>query len=577
MTANRSAAFVMLAALAVAFTALSPGALAAQVQGTVFLDANGNGARDEGEAGLQGVMVSDGLAVVDTAADGGYQIEAAATPALVWVSAPRDHRPVGSFCRWSDGSKPADLPLQASQQPDEYLFIQITDTHIGRADLLKEFCARVNDLPLQVQFVVNTGDLMGGVDVVVPEQAPRQYDAYVQAVAVLKPPLFNVPGNHEHVGFNNAQADGNHPFFGKGLYPLMLGPMHYSWDWGPVHFIALDGTRMPYAEALGDEQLAWLAEDLKRQPAGKPLILFCHQSLLQIRDRDKLRELLSSHRVLGAFCGHLHANWQQEMDGFTVFQTGALSGAWWSGPDPEGSPQGFRLIAVRGDGLSNAYFSREGPLSLNVANPRRSEVQKGVVPIEATVLDFGRDVALKATCGGVDVPLSRGERTAWWSLWTGRLDTTALPDSLAKLDLTASGDGQETRLTMEFIADNGKTAPSSLQGDALLKMQVRGVDTADIVEWNGAQLGVMEAVPNESWLEFKVPAASLRRLTVLTVRAVAPEGKTNKDDFSIGPVRLEAGGQHYYDLRQATFMRYQVGDGNPATYADNVSLYFCLP
>ena len=96
------------------------GVLALQVQGTVFVDANGNGQRDADEQGLQGVMVSDGVTVVDTGADGAYTIEAAGAPALVWVSLPRDYQVVGRFWHWTDGSKPADFALAASSQPDEF-------------------------------------------------------------------------------------------------------------------------------------------------------------------------------------------------------------------------------------------------------------------------------------------------------------------------------------------------------------------------------------------------------------------------------------------------------------------------
>lgn len=553
------------------------GVLALQVQGTVFVDANGNGQRDADEQGLQGVMVSDGVTVVDTGADGAYTIEAAGAPALVWVSLPRDYQVVGRFWHWTDGSKPADFALAASSQPDEFNLVQITDAHVGRGDVVQQFCQRLNSFPVPLAFVVNTGDLVGGVDVVQPEEAPRQYVAYMDAVKPLKLPLFNLPGNHEHVGFNHPTADRAHPFFGKGLYPLMLGPMHYSWDWGPVHFVGLDGTRISYREALGDEQLTWLAEDLKRQPAEKPIVLFCHQSLLQVKDRPAMIEVLKGRRVLGGFCGHLHATWEKNQDGFTVYHTGALSGSWWSGPNPDGSPQGFRLIRLAKEGLETAFFGREGPWSISVLKPSTSDVQKGVVPVEAIVLDFGEDVVLTATLAGEPVPLRRGARAALWSTWTGKLDTTVVPDQLAELVFKASGQGQESTMSTRFIIDNGKRTAATVREDAVLRLQVRGVEQANIVRFNGEQLGTMSPVPNDTWIEFTVPAALLQNLNVLTIEAVAPEGGTNKDDFSVGPVRLEVAGKTYYDPRQASFTRYSVGDNDPASYADKLELYFCLP
>ncbi len=551
-------------------------ARAAEVAGTVYMDENGNGRRDAGERGLPGVMVSDGRAVADTAGDGAYRLQSGDDRPLVWVSVPRDTRPAGPWYRWAEAGQAADFALAASPQVEQFQFVQITDSHIGRVDLLQQFCQRLNEFPLPLAFVINTGDLVGGADVVLPEKAPEQYANYAKGVAGLELPLLNLPGNHEHVGFNNKEADRNHPDFGKGLYRRLLGPMHYSWDWGPVHFVALDGTRLPYSEALGEEQRAWLAEDLKRQPAGKPLVLFCHQSLPALRDAKELAGLLAGRNVLAGFCGHLHATHTLTMGGFPVYHTGALSGSWWSGPNPDGSPQGFRLVSVRDGALSCVYSGREGPWSLEIRKPMGREVQRGTVPVEATVLDMGQDVDVRAALAGKDVPLKRGERSRWWSTWQGEVDTSLAPDGRAEIVLTAAGKGQETRDTMQFIARNGKESPATVPGDAVLKLQVRGVDAANLVEFNGQQLGALTPkVPNETWVEFAVPNALLRRLNTLVVRAVAPAG-TDKDDFSVGPARLEVAGKQYYDLRAETFRRYAIGDAHPAM-KDTAELYFCLP
>ena len=44
------------------------------IVGTVFNDANMNGVQDEGESGIEGVMVSDGLNVVMTNSNGAYEL-----------------------------------------------------------------------------------------------------------------------------------------------------------------------------------------------------------------------------------------------------------------------------------------------------------------------------------------------------------------------------------------------------------------------------------------------------------------------------------------------------------------------
>jgi len=61
------------------------------------------------------------------------------------------------------------------EQPEDFFFLQITDTHtnsqIDRADMLREFARRVPKLPIPVAFVVNTGDLDQALDGRLPEQA----------------------------------------------------------------------------------------------------------------------------------------------------------------------------------------------------------------------------------------------------------------------------------------------------------------------------------------------------------------------------------------------------------------------
>ena len=147
--------------------------------------------------------------------------------------------------------------------------------------------------------------------------------------------------------------------------------MHYSWDWGHVHFVALDGTSLPYQEKLGAEQLAWLKADLSFQPHGKPLVLFCHQSAVTLkrtpcevgrcaprsqRAGDFLRP--SAHDVFHA-AGRLPR----------VPHRRLLCGTWWSGPCLDGTPQGFRLIQIKNDRMKTAYTNREGRYPLYVASP----------------------------------------------------------------------------------------------------------------------------------------------------------------------------------------------------------------
>lgn len=56
--------------------------------GQVFVDSNGNGVRDKGEKALQGIRVSDGLNVTETAADGTYTLPGHERERFVFITTP---------------------------------------------------------------------------------------------------------------------------------------------------------------------------------------------------------------------------------------------------------------------------------------------------------------------------------------------------------------------------------------------------------------------------------------------------------------------------------------------------------
>src|SRR5208283_2970857 len=69
-----------------------------KIQGTVYLDQNRNGVRDEGEKGIPGIGVSDGKEIVITDKDGKYELSNAdSTAQMVFVSIPRDYQKTNQF------------------------------------------------------------------------------------------------------------------------------------------------------------------------------------------------------------------------------------------------------------------------------------------------------------------------------------------------------------------------------------------------------------------------------------------------------------------------------------------------
>ena len=549
-------------------------AAAVVVEGRVYCDANRNGRADADESGIARVLVSDGLRVAVTDAAGNYRLENTNATALVWISVPRDHAAAGAFWRSTDGTGRVDFGLVPRVQAADITFIQITDGHIGRDDLMKRFAEHLKQLPVPFDFVVNTGDLVSGVDVVTPDKAQAQYDRYLGAAATFTPPLFNLPGNHEHVSHNVKDADQTHPFYGKGLYRRVFGPTFYSWDWAGVHFVALDGTTLPYQEKLGRDQLAWLAADLQYQPADKPLVLFCHQSLPDLRDARELADVLRGRKVLGAFCGHLHRTFTTQLAGFPVYVSGALSGAWWSGPNIDGTPQGFRLVRVRDGVLKTVYTNREGDSPVSIVGPLATAVQSGAVEVEVAIVDFGQPVEAAASFAGQPVTLEQVSREELWSIWKGALDTRQAYDGDRVLKVTARRGGQTGAFEIRYLVSNGRTEAYAAEAPATIKLQVRGIDADDTVLFNGEPLAVMPAgTTNESLLSVGIARERLGKFNRVTLRAAAQGA--GKDQFSVGPVWLEYKGKKIHDLRYASFERHLIVGDDPKRAEK--ALYYCLP
>lgn len=550
---------------------------AAPIEGQVFLDANGNGRLDPGESGVPGVLVSDGLSVVVSDRSGRYTLNAAADQPLVWITVPTDHAASGKFWHRIDSGRREDFGLVRRPQSSDFCFIQITDTHVGRDDLVREFLDHAAKFPVKAAFVVNTGDLVGGVDTVTPDKSQVHYDRYLKAVADCRLPLWNVPGNHEHVAINVKEADKSHPLYGKGLYRQVFGPTYYSWDWGGLHLVALDGTSLPYREKLGDQQLAWLKADLAQQPADKPIVLFCHQSIPQLGDAKQLGDLLEGRRLLGSFCGHLHSTFTVEFSGAPVYHTGAISGSWWSGPNPDGTPQGFRLVQIKQGRLVTAYGNREGPFPIYVSAPLGTTIKSGTIEIEVVLFDFGRPVEPAARFAGHVVRLEMASREDYWSVWKGKVDTTQVCDGIWPVKVSGQLVNEMSWAEMRYLVINGRPEPFQTDKPATLKLQVRGINAPDEILLNGKPLATIPAdTPKETTLSFDMPADRLVKLNRVTIRAAIERGK-DKDDFSVGPVWLEYGKKRLYDLRYVSFHRHTIGDANPAKYQTEKDLYFCLP
>lgn len=161
---------------------------------------------------------------------------------------------------------------------------------------------------LEPDLILHTGD------VVYPSGEDRHYDRrfFAPYRRLLKEtPIFPVLGNHDLEQGNGATYLAN--FHLPRNDPRSTG-RYYSFNWGNVHFVALN-SELYYEDSSSspEEQKAWLENDL-RNTCKLWKIAYLHRPLYSSskhggdqRIREDLEPILSRHEVDLVFCGHDHA------------------------------------------------------------------------------------------------------------------------------------------------------------------------------------------------------------------------------------------------------------------------------
>jgi 3',5'-cyclic AMP phosphodiesterase CpdA len=191
------------------------------------------------------------------------------------------------------------------------LFVQISDTHIGFnkdanpdvAGTLTQSVAMVNAMPRKPALIVHTGD-------VTKLTKPAEFDLAAQILSSLNvSEIHTVPGEHD-------VTDGGGAFmerFGKASN----NRGYYSFDSEGVHFIGLINVldfKPGGLGILGDDQIAWLKDDLSGRSSSQPIVVFAHMPLWTIYepwgwgtgDAEQTFALLRRFGSVTVLNGHIH-------------------------------------------------------------------------------------------------------------------------------------------------------------------------------------------------------------------------------------------------------------------------------
>ncbi len=393
-------------------------------RGTVFIDANRNSILDEGEAGVGGVLVSNGLEVVATDDSGAYALPAYEDMNL-FITKPAGHatpvdedmvpqfnyihKVAGSPDLRFGGIEPTgplpdavNFPLIADGSGDQFQCLVFGDTQpytnrevsFVRETAGKMLATRDNS---SAECLIFAGDVMG--------DDLSLYPRFKQIISVGGVPQYYVGGNHD-LDFD-AETD-QHSF---DTFRREWGPEYYSFDIGQVHFVTLDNVRYPcngvddhsfcdlsanptYNGVISERQLEWLANDLANVPEDKLIVVSAHIPFVTYTDNtaqkhqtdnlDALYEIIGDRPALG-LSGHTHTTeqilpgeffegWEENTGtgpaAFHQIITGGVSGSWWAGDLNDngvphstqrlGSPRGYYVIDFDGADYVDTYMTFDG-------------------------------------------------------------------------------------------------------------------------------------------------------------------------------------------------------------------------
>jgi 3',5'-cyclic AMP phosphodiesterase CpdA len=207
------------------------------------------------------------------------------------------------------------------------LFVQISDTHIGFnkdanpdvAGTLKQSIAMINAMPQKPSLILHTGDIT-------QLARPDQFDTAAQILSGLNvSEIHYTPGEHD-----TADAGGGKEFMDRFGKPSN-NKGYYSFDSEGVHFIALINVldfKPGGLGILGNDQLAWLKDDLTGRSSSQPIVVFAHMPLWTIYepwgwgtgDAEQAFALLRRFGSVTVLNGHIHQI-VSKVEGNITFQT----------------------------------------------------------------------------------------------------------------------------------------------------------------------------------------------------------------------------------------------------------------
>ena len=421
------------------------------VSGVVYRDVDSDGRRAGDEAGLAGVMVSDGDRIFTTDADGRYEMTIDVDEfRFVFIVRPNGYRPVGkwNFLIPYDEATPgyevdfalADDPTSRSGR--DFTFIHTADSQFGsRRDgqWLKADFAELSQHSGAPAFLVISGDL-------VQTGYLEEWEYYADARSALTLPIYEVFGGH---GGNYSEPDRS-----VGHFRIYCGPDWYAFWHGGVCFIVIDDLDGFMTQASRDRQQRWLSRFCDMLPEGTPIIATAHHP-------KPIDAFFARHRPIAFLHGHWHDNTLNYYRDVPYLCTGPIRSH-----DGGAMTRSYRMCHVRDGQLTTELRTTGQVRRLDVTSPQDGAAvqrQRGVLPLRVVTYNTPTYVQhVNVNVSGPDgagnaIELKQLGQWTWGADWT----ITDMPAGAYTVQVTATDDTGAMWDTQHGFSLTDGTPPSA--------------------------------------------------------------------------------------------------------------------
>lgn len=260
-----------------------------------------------------------------------------------------------------------------------FSFVFMTDIHLQpEKDAVTGFKKAVDNINvLKPDFVISGGDLIMDALGQKYTRADSLYNLYQETASLLEMPLYNTMGNHEIFGiYKSSDAQISDPEYGEKMFEQRIGKSYYSFDHKGWKFFVINSIEITdnkgYTGLVDSIQFEWIKKELELTDPSTPIVISTHMPFitaftqkyygstipngesLVVANSKEVIDLFSDHNLKLVLQGHLHTMEDIYIDGIHFITGGAVSGAWWTGPN-QGYEEGFILVKSEGSQFTWEY------------------------------------------------------------------------------------------------------------------------------------------------------------------------------------------------------------------------------